>query len=180
MHTRVFHPASWLLASLVLGFCLVNPSAASAAVSYGAGGLPNLSSYSVGSATFDDMAAGLGTPVSLDTTGANQVSSAVWWLPAQGYVAPMATSTAQRATEAASSGFFSRLKSQAVGTVAGMVPGVGGVVAGQAASAVATATVPGATGGEAVPGWLCRAVYAAPGFRLGSVSCSPHAYTPMH
>jgi hypothetical protein len=163
--------------------CLLMLTAASTVsaseVSYGAGGLPNLAAYPVGSASFDTMAPDLGTPVSLDTNGANQVTSAVWWLPAQGYAAPAATSTAQRATQAASSGFFSRMRSQAVGTVAGMVPGVGGVIAGQAANAVASSAVPSTAMGGAIPGWWCRAVYPAPGYRLSSVSCSPHAYTPM-
>lgn len=148
-------------------------------VSYGAGGLPDLSAYRIGMASFDTMAPGLGTPVGLDTDGSNHVTVATWWLPAQGYAAPAMTTTGERAVQAASSGFFSRLKSQAVGTVAGMVPGVGGVVAAQAANAVATSAVPMATAGGATPGWWCRAVYPAPGYRLGAVSCSPHAYTPM-
>jgi len=163
---------------LVLAITAGNASASS--LSYGSGGLPNLSAYPVGSTSFDAMAAALGTPISLDTGGANQVTSALWWLPAQGYAAPTSTTATQRATQAASSRFFSRLKSQAVGTVAGLVPGVGGVVAGQAANAVAASAIPGAAAGETVPGWWCRAVYGAPSYRLTSVSCSPHTYTPMH
>jgi hypothetical protein len=164
--------------ALILTTAVAPATATAASYVYGPGGLPNLSAYPAGSAGFDDMAADLGTPVSLDTNGANQVTSAVWWLPAQGYAAPASSSTAQRVTQAASSGFFSRLKSQAVGTVSGLVPGVGGVVASQAASAMATA-VPSTGAGQAIPGWWCRAVYGAPTYRLTSMSCSPHAYTPM-
>lgn len=146
---------------------------------YGPGGLPDLSAYPIGQARFDSMSGGLGTPVSLSTDGHNQVSDAIWWIPAQGYAAPTAASTAQRATQAASSGFFSRLRGQAVGAVSGMVPGVGGVVAGQAANAVAaTASMPLGEAG-AIPGWWCRATFSAPGSTLASISCAPHAYTPL-
>lgn len=151
---------------------------AAATYGYGPGGLPDLSAYPIGKARFETMADDLGSPVSLSTGGSNQVTDAIWWIPAQGYSAPAAPSAGQRATQAATGGFFSRLKSQAAGTVAGMVPGVGGVVAAQAANAVATSALPGQANGTAIPGWWCRAVYTAPEYRLGSISCSPHAYTP--
>jgi hypothetical protein len=167
----------------LMALCLLMLTAASTAsasgVSYGAGGLPDLSAYRIGTASFDAMAPELGSPVSLDTDGSNHVTVAMWWLPAQGYSAPTTSTTGQRAVQAASGGFFSRMKSQAVGTVAGMVPGVGGVVAAQAANAVAASAIPTTAAGGATPGWWCRAVYPAPGYRLSSVSCSPHAYTPM-
>jgi hypothetical protein len=157
---------------------LVALPATAGTYAYGPGGLPDLTAYPIGRASFDAMAADLGTPVGMDADGSNHVTTATWWLPAQGYSAPTATTTGQRAAQAASSGFFSRLRSQAVGTVSGLVPGVGGVIAGQAANAVAASAVPGATAGQAVPGWWCRAVFPTPGYRLSSVSCSPHAYTP--
>lgn len=168
-----------LCGALLLCAGWISPTKASD-LRYGPGGLPDLTVYPIGAARFDDMVAGLGSPVSLDTDGANAVRSAIFWLPAQGYTAPVPTTATGQVTQAASTGFFSRLKSQAVGTVAGLVPGVGGVVAGQAASAAASSAAASITGdGQAVPGWWCRATYAAPGYRLASVSCSPHAYTPL-
>lgn len=160
---------------------LVAASAAAGAVTYGPGGLPDLSTYRVNEATFATMAQGLGTPRDLTTDGGNEVSKAIWWLPAQGYAAPTdmgAPAAGQQMAQAARSGFFSRLRSQAVGTVSGMVPGVGGVIAGQAANAVATSVVMDSTG--PTPGWTCIALYQPPAYRLMSVSCRPQAYTPMH
>jgi hypothetical protein len=155
-------------------------AATAATVGYGPGGLPDLSAYPVGQARFDTMSAALGTPVSLSTNGSNAVTDALWWLPAQGYAAPAATSTAEAATRAASTGFFSRLRNQAVGTVAGMVPGVGGVVAGQAATAVAASVPVDQGNGTAVPGWWCRGTFTGSTAILSSLSCAPHAYTPVH
>jgi hypothetical protein len=181
MHTQVIRRAGSIVAALVLGLYLVAPAAATAAtLNYGPGGLPDLSAYPIGRAGFNAMGADLGTPVGMDTDGTNHITVATWWIPAQGYAAPAATTAGQQAAQAASSGFFSRLKNQAVGTVAGMVPGVGGMVASQAANVVATSAVPVAAAGETTPGWWCRAVFPTPGYRLSSVSCSPHAYTAIH
>ncbi|MDF3980451.1 hypothetical protein P3W23_00355 [Luteibacter sp. PPL554] len=173
---RVARSSAAVLALSIAGIT----SAMATTTGYGPGGLPDLSGYAVGRADFAVMAAGLGSPVSLDTDGANAVTSAIFWIPAQGYARPSHPTATGQVAQAASSGFFSRLRSQAVGTVAGMVPGMGGVVAGQAANAAAasaTASVGGQS--QAIPGWWCRATYPAPGYRLASVSCSPHAYTPM-
>ncbi len=118
-----------LTAGYALLAALVGFSTTAWAVTYGPGGLPDLSAYRVGEADFSQMAQGLGTPRDLRTDGSNQISSAIWWLPAQGYSAPAnmdAPAPAQQMAQAARSGFFSRLKSQAVGTVSGMVPGAGG------------------------------------------------------
>ncbi|MGN6094363.1 MAG: hypothetical protein ACTHOL_18590 [Luteibacter jiangsuensis] len=172
---RVALTCAAFLVALVVG----GHPAFAASLNYGPGGLPDLTAYRVGTARFEDMATGLGTPVSLSTSGANAVTDAIWWLPAEGYTAPAATTTAQRATQAASLGFFSRMRSQAVGTVARMVPGMGGVVAGQAATAVAASVPAGQSDGTAIPGWWCRATYAGSEATLASISCAPHAYTPM-
>lgn len=178
MDTRLNRRRRWI--GCTLFSALTAASSVAGAVAYGPGGLPDLSGYPVGRADFGSMAAGLGSPVSVDTDGSNQVTSAIFWLPAQGYAAPTPTTATGQVAQAATGGFFSRLRSQAVGTVAGMVPGVGGVVAGQAANAVATSATASIGGdGQAIPGWWCRATYPAPGYRLASVSCLPHAYTPM-
>ncbi|WP_036110020.1 MULTISPECIES: hypothetical protein [Luteibacter] len=158
---------------------LVALPATAGTYAYGPGGLPDLSGYPIGRSDFAAMSAGLGSPVSLDADGANQITSAIFWVPAQGYSVPAPITPSGQVAQAVSSGFFSRLRSQAVGTVAGMVPGVGGVVAGQAANAVATSATSVGANGQAIPGWWCRATYPAPGYRLASVSCSPHAYTPL-
>lgn len=176
--SNVTRRAAWGSAVLGVAALAFAGHSMAANVQYGPGGLPDLSAYPIGQADFTVMATGLGSPVSLSTGGNNQVTDAIWWIPAQGYAAPAATSAGQRATQAATGGLFSRLKSQAVGTVGAMVPGVGGLVAGQAANAMAASALPGQASGTAIPGWWCRAVFPAPAYRLGSVSCSPHAYTP--
>ena len=71
-------------------------SAAAGAVTYGPGGLPDLSAYRVNEANFAAMAQGLGTPRDLTTDGGNEVSKAIWWLPAQGYAAPARSRTIPR------------------------------------------------------------------------------------
>ncbi len=178
--STVTRRAAWRSAVLGLAALTVAVPSLAANIQYGPGGLPDLSPYPLDQADFSVMSAGLGSPVSLDTDGTNQITSAIFWLPAQGYAAPAPATATGQVVQAAGSGFFSRLKSQAVGTVGAMVPGIGGVVAGQAASAVATSATAAVGGdGGAIPGWWCRATYPAPGYRLAAVSCSPHAYTPL-
>lgn len=136
--------------------------AASPSPSYTAGGLPQMSVFTPGKTTFNQVRETLGEPVFMQTDSDGRPTSASFYVPLMGET----TTHDSAATKMVKSSIFSKLRSHAGGLLS-HIPGVGGVVAAEAMDA-GTAQAAGKLYGIGAKVWACTINFARGRYQTGS------------
>jgi len=153
--------------SLIVAVALVAfgffTSAQATGCTYTSSGSPDLTHFTPGHTTFDQVQGDLGNPVQMTADSAGQPSMASFYEPMQGD-APMGAATG--AANMAKGSMVSTVSSHA-GSFLSHIPGIGGLVAAGAVD-VGTAQAAGAVTGAGQKVWSCMVTFSHGVYQSGS------------